>query len=122
MIAHGATLDQTPPVESEPERKPGDINVGGRRANPNAGRTPAMVAMTGGRGPAMTGGPAYIRDGAAPFREAGSRKPEEALRRVVKGMIPHNKLGAQQYRKLRVYAGATHPHVGQNPQVRELQD
>jgi len=79
MIAHGAKLDQTPPVEAEPERKPGDINVGGRRANPNAGRTPAMVAMVGGRGPAMTGGPAYIRDGAAPFREAGSRKPEEAL-------------------------------------------
>ena len=79
MIAHGATLDQVPPVEAEPERKPGDITVGGRRANPNAGRTPAMVAMNGGRGPAMTGGPAYIRDGAAPYREQGSRKPEEAL-------------------------------------------
>ena len=79
MIAKGATLDQSPPIEKEPERKPGDINVGGRRANPNAGRTPAMVAMNGGRGPAMTGGPAYIRDGAAPYREQGSRKPEEAL-------------------------------------------
>jgi len=79
MIAHGATLDQVPPVEAEPERKPGDITVGGRRANPNAGRTPAMVAMNGGRGPAMTGGPAYIREGAAPYREQGSRKPEEAL-------------------------------------------
>ena len=79
MIAHGATLDQAPPVEAEPERKPGDISVGGRRANPNAGRTPAMVAMNGGRGPAMTGGPAYIRDGAAPFREPGSRKPEDAF-------------------------------------------
>ena len=79
MIAHGATLDQKPPVEPEPERKPGDISVGGRRPNPNAGRTPAMVAMTGGRGPAMTGGPAYIREGAAPYREPGSRKPEEAF-------------------------------------------
>jgi uncharacterized protein len=79
MIGHGAKLDQMPPVEKEPERKPGDITVGGRRANPNAGRTPAMVAMTGGRGPAMTGGPAYIRDGAAPYREPGSRKPDEAL-------------------------------------------
>jgi len=79
MMAHGATLDQSPPVEKEEARTPGDISVGGRRANPNAGRTPAMVAMTGGRGPAMTGGPAYIRDGAAPFREAGSRKPEEAF-------------------------------------------
>ena len=38
-----------------------------------------MVAMTGGRGPAMTGGPAYIRDGAAPYREPGSRKPEDAF-------------------------------------------
>ena len=79
MIVHGAMLDQMPPVEAEPERKPGDITVGGRRANPNAGRTPAMVAMNGGRGPAMTGGPAYIRDGAAPYREQGSRKPEDAL-------------------------------------------
>ena len=75
MVGHGAKLDQMPPLEKEPERKPGDISVGGRRANPNAGRTPAMVAMTGGRGPAMTGGPAYIRDGAAPYREPGSRKP-----------------------------------------------
>ena len=83
MIAHGAKLDQVPPVEPEPERKPGDITVGGRRANPNAGRTPAMVAMTGGRGPAMTGGPAYIRDGAAPFREPGSRKPEDAFALLV---------------------------------------
>jgi uncharacterized protein len=79
MVGYGAKLDQMPPVEKEPERKPGDITVGGRRANPNAGRTPAMVAMTGGRGPAMTGGPAYIRDGAAPYREPGSRKPEDAL-------------------------------------------
>ena len=79
MVGHGAKLDQTPPVEKEPERKPGDINVGGRRANPNAGRTATYVAMTGGRGPAMTGGPAYIRDGAPPYREPGSRKPEEAL-------------------------------------------
>ena len=79
MIAHGAKLDQTPPVEAEPERKPGDISVGTRRPNPNAGRTPAMVAMNGGRGPAMTGGPAYIREGAAPYREPGSRKPEDAF-------------------------------------------
>ena len=79
MVGHGAQLDQMPPVEPEPERKPGDITVGGRRPNPNAGRTAAYVAMTGGRGPAMTGGPAYIRDGAPPYREPGSRKPEEAL-------------------------------------------
>jgi uncharacterized protein len=79
MIAHGAKVDQAPPVEPVPERKPGDITVGGPRPNPNAGRPAAMVAMTGGRGPAMTGGPAYIREGAAPYREPGSRKPEDAF-------------------------------------------
>jgi ankyrin repeat protein len=79
LVAHGARLDQTPPMEKEPEKKPGDINVGGRRPNPNAGRTATYVAMNGGRGPAMTGGPAYIRDGAPPYREPGSRKPEEAV-------------------------------------------
>jgi len=79
MLGHGAKLDQMPPAEAEPEKKPGDISVGGRRPNPNAGRTAAYVAMTGGRGPAMTGGPAYIREGAPPYREPGSRKPEEAL-------------------------------------------
>ena len=79
LLGHGAKLEQMPPVEKEPEKKPGDISVGGRRPNPNAGRTAAYVAMSGGRGPAMTGGPAYIRDGAPPYREPGSRKPEEAL-------------------------------------------
>jgi hypothetical protein len=38
-----------------------------------------MVTMTGGRGPGMTGGPGYIREGAAPYREPGSRKPEDAF-------------------------------------------
>jgi uncharacterized protein len=94
MIAHGAKLDQTPPVEPEPERKPGDITVGGRRANPNAGRTVAMVAMTGGRGPAMTGGPAYIREGGpVPYREPGSRKPEDAFALLVSAGASANAKG-----------------------------
>jgi ankyrin repeat protein len=84
MIAHGATVDQAPPVEKAPEIKPGDINVGGPRPNPNAGRPAAMVAMTGGRGPAMTGGPAYIREGGpVPFREPGSRKADEAFALII---------------------------------------
>ena len=82
MVAHGASVDQAPPVPATPvpETKPEEEPPAGRgRVNPNAGRPAAMVAMTGGRGPAMTGGPAYIRDGAAPYREPGSRKPEDAL-------------------------------------------
>lgn len=43
------------------------------------------------------------------------KSPERALLRVVKGMLPHNTLGANMLKKLRVYAGPEHPHVGQNP-------
>jgi len=82
LIAHGAKLDQTPFVEPVPEKdkdKAADPATPGRRGNPNAGRTAPMVSMTGGRGPQMTGGPGYIREGPAPYREPGSRKPEEAF-------------------------------------------
>ncbi|MCY7417238.1 MAG: 50S ribosomal protein L13 [Chloroflexi bacterium] len=44
-----------------------------------------------------------------------ARRPEEVLRRAVKGMLPHNKLGVQQLRKLKVYAGPAHPHEAQQP-------
>ena len=43
-------------------------------------------------------------------------KPEEAVRRTIRGMLPHNRLGRQQLRKLKVYAGPTHPHQGQQPE------
>lgn len=43
------------------------------------------------------------------------RKPTEALRRVVRGMLPHNKLGDAMIRKLKVYAGPDHPHTAQKP-------
>ena len=44
------------------------------------------------------------------------RRPEEAIRRAVKGMLPRNRLGAQQLRKLKVYAGPDHPHQAQRPE------
>lgn len=44
------------------------------------------------------------------------RRPEEVIRRAVKGMLPHNRLGAQQLRKLKVYAGSDHPHQAQQPE------
>jgi ankyrin repeat protein len=80
LIAHKANLEQSPAVAAAAAAGAADQPAGGRgRGNPNAGRTAAMVVMTGGRGPAMTGGPAYIRDGPAPYREPGSRKPDEAF-------------------------------------------
>ncbi len=43
------------------------------------------------------------------------RRPEEVLRHAVKGMLPKNILGAEQLRKLKIYAGPDHPHEAQNP-------
>jgi large subunit ribosomal protein L13 len=45
------------------------------------------------------------------------KKPEEAIRRVVRGMIPHNKLGDAVIKKLKVYRGPVHPHAAQKPVV-----
>ena len=44
------------------------------------------------------------------------RRPEQVIRRAVKGMLPHNRLGAQQLRKLKIYAGSDHPHQAQQPE------
>ena len=44
------------------------------------------------------------------------RRPEEVIRRAVKGMLQHNRLGTQQLRKLKVYAGPEHPHEAQKPE------
>src|SRR2546428_10225132 len=45
-----------------------------------------------------------------------SRRPEEVVRRAVRGMLPQNRLGEKMIRKLHVYAGAEHPHAAQKPQ------
>src|ERR687895_2406544 len=45
------------------------------------------------------------------------RRPTEVLRKAVKGMLPRNRLARQQINKLKIYAGAEHPHVAQNPQT-----
>ena len=45
-----------------------------------------------------------------------ARRPEEVIRRAVKGMLPHNRLGTQQLRKLKVYPGSDHPHQAQRPE------
>jgi large subunit ribosomal protein L13 len=46
--------------------------------------------------------------------------PVEMVERAVKGMLPHNRLGRQMYKKLFVYAGAEHPHMAQQPEVMEI--
>jgi len=44
-----------------------------------------------------------------------ARRPEEVIRRAVRGMLPQNRLGEQMLRKLHVYAGGEHPHAAQRP-------
>lgn len=51
-------------------------------------------------------------------KELREKKPEEIIIKAVSGMIPKNNLGRQQAKKLRVYAGDTHPHTAQ--QLQEL--
>ncbi len=47
-------------------------------------------------------------------------RPEEVVRRAVKGMLPKGRLGRQMIKKLKIHAGPTHPHIAQRPQPLEL--
>jgi len=49
------------------------------------------------------------------------RRPEEVIRRAVKGMLPRNRLARQQLRKLKVYAGPEHPHQAQKPEQLDIE-
>ncbi|MCE2929999.1 MAG: 50S ribosomal protein L13 [Vampirovibrionales bacterium] len=51
------------------------------------------------------------------FRQMMERKPERIMEIAVRGMLPHNRLGRQQIKKLHVYVGAEHPHEAQQPKA-----
>jgi large subunit ribosomal protein L13 len=53
-------------------------------------------------------------------RELLEKKPEDILLKAVRGMLPKNTLGRNQLKKLKVYAGAQHPHDAQQPEVLAL--
>lgn len=48
------------------------------------------------------------------------RRPEEVLRKAVRGMLPKNSLGRAQLTKLKIYAGSEHPHAAQQPEPLRL--
>jgi large subunit ribosomal protein L13 len=54
------------------------------------------------------------------FGELLDTRPERLLEKVVKGMLPKNKLGRAQGKKLKVYAGPDHPHTAQQPKTFEI--
>ena len=51
------------------------------------------------------------------FNALQERIPERIVEKAIKGMLPHNALGRQLFRKLKVYKGSDHPHAAQNPKV-----
>lgn len=54
------------------------------------------------------------------FRDLMKTDPERVFTHAVKGMIPHNRLGARVVKKLKVYRGANHPHAAQKPEAVKL--
>ncbi len=55
------------------------------------------------------------------FRARRERRPELLIEGAVRGMIPHNRLGRNVYRKLKVYRGSEHPHAAQEPKTASLE-
>ncbi len=83
------------------------INAGGVRLTGNKEYQKSYMSFSGYVGGHKT----------ESFRARRARKPEAIIESAVRGMIPHNRLGRDVYRKLKVYAGAEHPHEAQSPEV-----
>ena len=81
------------------------------------------IALTGAK---LTDKMVYRHSGypgglsAVPIGELIQKYPTRVIENAVKGMLPRNKLGAQQLTKLKVYAGPEHPHAAQQPQAFEI--
>jgi large subunit ribosomal protein L13 len=54
------------------------------------------------------------------FERMQAEHPERVIETAVRGMLPHNPLGRAMFRKLKVYAGPSHPHAAQQPQTLEI--
>lgn len=54
------------------------------------------------------------------YKEVMESKPEFVLEHAIKGMLPHNRLGRQMFKKVKIYAGSEHPHGAQLPEVLEV--
>ena len=76
------------------------------------------VALTGSK---LTQKQAYSHSGypggltATSYAELMEKNPERAVEKAIRGMLPKNTLGEQQFGKLKVYKGANHPHAAQQP-------
>ncbi|MDQ3618959.1 MAG: 50S ribosomal protein L13 [Actinomycetota bacterium] len=57
-----------------------------------------------------------------PYSKLMATRPELAIEKAVKGMLPANRLGRSMIKKLKVYAGSQHPHSAQDPKLMDLKD
>ncbi len=85
----------------------------------NAGK----VALTGNKREQKmayrhSGYPGGLR--AVPYGDLIARRPDQAVERAVRGMLPHTTLGRHMLTKLKVYAGPEHPHQAQRPEPFEI--
>lgn len=64
-----------------------------------------------------TGFPGGLKS--ASVKEVREKAPERLIEHAVKGMLPHNTLGEEQFQKLKVYVGSEHPHAAQKPIIIE---
>ncbi len=76
------------------------------------------ITVTGGKMEekfyyAFSGYPGGLRS--TSLRDQLATHPERVVTHAVKGMLPHNRLGRQLIKKLKVYAGSEHPHAAQQP-------
>ena len=83
----------------------------------------AKAQMTGAKNSGKeyqhyTGYPGGIREARA--EELRAKHPERLIEAAVRGMLPKNRVGRAQFRKLKVYVGAAHPHQAQQPSPLEL--
>ncbi len=83
----------------------------------------AKVVLTAGKADQKvayrhSGYPGGLR--ATRYRDLLGSRPEEVVRRAVRGMLPRTRLGRQQLAKLKVYAGPEHPHAAQQPEPLDL--
>ena len=65
-----------------------------------------------------TGFPGGLRETSA--SDLRAKHPEKLIEEAVRGMLPKNSLGRKQFKKLKVYGGATHPHAAQKPKALKL--
>tara|TARA_B100000401_G_C52652217_1_gene645996 strand:- start:136 stop:564 length:429 start_codon:yes stop_codon:yes gene_type:complete len=54
------------------------------------------------------------------YKAMKEKYPERIISSAVRGMLPHNRLGRKLFNHLKVYSGASHPHMSQNPKVLEI--